>query len=72
MRAWTLMEKPDLKNGGGERLQRDATPARPISPREHEATEFLGSGGSIVFRCCPECGDVLFSQAGRRVAVPGA
>ncbi|MEE9163704.1 MAG: hypothetical protein V3U17_02770 [Thermoplasmata archaeon] len=72
MQARTVMEEANSKNWGKGELQRDATPARPVFGCEHKATEFLGSGGSIVFRRCTACGDVLFSQAGRTSAVPCA
>ncbi|MFQ5908861.1 MAG: hypothetical protein ACE5JE_08585 [Thermoplasmata archaeon] len=72
MRAQIVMEEPDSKNGGEATRQRDARPARHVLHCEHEATEFLGSGGSLVFRRCTECGDVLVSQAGRTFALPSA
>jgi hypothetical protein len=65
MQATVLRGRPEGIQGNAEDIRRS-----PASLCLHESTEYLGSGGSMIYRQCARCGDVLLVQAGRTVAIP--
>ena len=67
MQATILREGREWDQGSGDGVQRD-----PGIRCFHETTEYLGSGGSIVYRRCTHCRDVILVQARRAVAIPSS
>ncbi len=67
MQATILRERRAWDRGSGDGVQRN-----PGIRCFHETTEYLGSGGSIVYRRCTHCGDVILVQTGRAVAIPSS
>jgi hypothetical protein len=65
MQAAILREEPKWEQSSEDPVQQN-----PALRCFHETTEYLGSGGSIVYRRCTRCGDVVLVQAGRAVAIP--